>query len=161
MDEKPVSDIKFILDAHLGRLAKSLRMFGFDSLFDTGLDDTEIIRIALSGNRIILTRDKELLIRKDAVNGYRILSQDTHEQLKEVFIRFSLKNRIHPFTRCRECNSMLEEAPKEEIVDRLNPNTIEYFSEFKRCTGCQRIYWNGSHYERMRKYIESVIKTVN
>jgi len=161
MIEKPSSDIKFILDVHLGKLAKSLRLFGFDAFCDTNFDDIEIIRFSLSDKRIILTRDKDLLIRKDVIDGYRILSQKPDEQLKEVFRWFDLKSRINPFTRCMECNGLLEEVLKEEIINRLFPKTREYYYCFKRCTVCNRIYWEGSHYERMRKYIDSLIKDVN
>jgi uncharacterized protein with PIN domain len=161
MSEKPLSDIKFILDVHLGKLAKSLRLFGFDAFCDTNYNDSEIIRFSLFDNRTILTRDKELLIRKDVINGYRILSQKPDEQLKEVLSKFDLKSRINPFTRCTECNGILETVPKEEIIHRLFPKTREFYHNFKKCTVCDRIYWDGSHYERMRLYIDSVIKDVN
>ena len=158
MEEKTSSEIRFILDVHLGKLAKSLRLFGFDTFCDTGLDDREIIRFSLSEKRIILTRDKDLLKSRDVTDGFRILSQSPEEQLKEVFIRFDLKSQINPFTRCTECNGLLETVPKEEIIHRLHPKTREYYFNFKKCPGCDRIYWEGSHYERMRIYIDSVIK---
>lgn len=161
MCEPQMSDIKFILDVHLGKLAKFLRLFGFDASCDTDLNDLEIIRFSLSESRIILTRDKDLLLSKDVINGYRILSQKPDEQLKEVFRKYDLANHINPFTRCTICNGLLEEVPKEEIIHRLFPGTSEFYSEFKMCEQCSRIYWEGSHYERMRKYIDSVIKDVN
>jgi uncharacterized protein len=161
MNEKPISEFRFILDVHLGKLAKSLRLFGFDAFIDTTFNDSEIIRFSLHDKRIVLTRDKELLMRKDVINGYRILSQRPDEQLKEVFDRFDLKSRINPFTRCLECNGLLQEVAKEEIIHRLFPKTIEYYADFKKCKVCDRIYWEGSHYERMRKYVFSVIKDVN
>jgi uncharacterized protein len=161
MNDKPLGDIKFILDVHLGKLAKVLRMFGFDVFFDKGFDDREIIRFSLSDKRIILTRDKELLKHRDATDGYRIMSQSPDEQLTEVFSKFGLKSRSKPFTRCVECNGLLEEVSKAEIIDRLFPKTRKYYFNFKKCPDCDRIYWEGSHYERMRKYIESVIKNVN
>ena len=161
MSAKPFSDIRFILDVHLGKLARSLRLFGFDAYCDRNFNDNEIISYAVSDKRIILTRDKELLLRKDVIDGFRILSQNPDEQLKEVLRRFDLKNRINPFIRCMECNGSLEEVTKEEIINRLFPKTREFYSDFKRCTVCDRIYWEGSHYERMRKYIDSVIKDVN
>jgi len=161
MIETPLSDIKFILDVHLGKLAKLLRLLGFDTYLDPGFDDGEIVRFSKSDKRIILTRDKALLIRKDVREGYRIISQEPGEQLKEVLGRFELKNHIKPFTRCTECNGLLAEVQKEEIVHRLFPRTIEYYSCFKKCTVCDRIYWEGSHYERMRKYIDLIINDVN
>jgi uncharacterized protein len=161
MTEKLPSEIRFILDVHLGKLAKSLRLFGFDAFYDTDFDDIDIIRFSLSDKRIILTRDKELLKSRDAAPGFRILSQKPDEQLTEVFRRFGLKSQVKPFTRCTECNSLLEDVPKEKIIHRLYPKTCEYYFSFKKCPGCDRIYWEGSHYERMRKYIDSVIKDVN
>jgi uncharacterized protein len=161
MDEKPYSDIKFILDVHLGKLSKLLRLFGFDAYCDTNLDDREIISYSMSDSRIILTRDKELLKNRYVIEGYRIISQNPDEQLKEVFLRYNLKKRLNPFTRCMECNGLLEGVLKEKIIHRLFPKTLEYYSDFKQCTVCNRIYWEGSHYERMRKYIDSVIKDVN
>jgi uncharacterized protein len=161
MREKPLSDIKFILDVHLGKLARSLRLFGFDAFCDLNYNDNEIIKYSLSDKRIILTRDKELLLRKDVIDGFRILSQNPDEQLKQVLRRFDLKSRINPFIRCMECNGSLEEVTKEDIINRLFPKTREYYFNFKKCKVCDRIYWEGSHYERMRKYIDSVIKDVN
>jgi hypothetical protein len=161
MSKNPFPDIKFILDVHLGKLARSLRLFGFDAYCDPNFNDNEIISYAGAYKRIILTRDKELLSRKEVIDGFRVLSQDPDEQLKEVIRRFDLISRVNPFIRCMECNGPLEEVTKEEIIDRLFPKTREFYSNFKRCTVCARIYWEGSHYERMRKYVDSVIKDVN
>jgi uncharacterized protein len=158
---EPSTEIRFILDVHLGKLAKSLRLFGFDAYCDKNLDDSEIITFSLSEKRTILTRDKELLKNRNVVDGFRIISQKPDEQLKEVFRHYDLKDRINPFTRCTECNGMLEVVSKEDIASRLFPKTLAYYSSFKRCPDCNRIYWEGSHYERMRKYIDSVIKDVN
>ncbi len=161
MKEVPLPDLKFTLDVHLGKLTRFLRLFGFDSFWDANYNDKEIILFSLSEGRIILTRDKGLLANKSVIHGYRVLSQNPDEQLREVFIHFGLKYCIKPFSRCMECNGMLKEAKKEDIIERLYPKTIEYYNTFIMCTGCDRIYWEGSHYEWMKKYIESVIKDVN
>jgi uncharacterized protein len=161
MIEEQLTEIRFILDVHLGKLAKSLRLLGFDAFMDFNFDDGEIVRFSKCDKRIILTRDKALLIRKDVTDGYRILSQEPEEQLKEVLRRFDLKDHIKPFTRCTECNGLLKEVQKEEIMHRLFPRTIEYYSYFIKCSVCDRIYWEGSHYERMRKFIDYIIKDVN
>ncbi len=157
METAPVN-LKFILDAHLGKLTKFLRLCGFDSFYDSDFDDTEIISLALSANRIILTRDKELLKNKRVKQGYRVLSQHPEEQLKEVFEKFELKNMIKPFTRCLECNGLLKDVPKEEVLADLLPGTRENFHNFKKCTACSRVYWEGSHYERMCKFIDSLVR---
>jgi uncharacterized protein len=161
MKEMALSELKFTLDVHLGKLARSLRLFGFDSYWDADFNDKEIIIFSLSEGRIILTRDKELLENKNVIQGYRVLSQKPDDQLREVFIHFAMKDQIKPFSRCMECNSILKEARKEDIYDRLFPKTREYYNSFLMCTGCGRIYWEGSHYERMKKYIETVINYVN
>jgi uncharacterized protein len=159
--EKPLRDTKFILDVHLGKLAKYLRLCGFDTLYRTDFDDREIIDLSLKEKRIILTHDIGLLKNNLVTHGYWIRSQFHYEQLSEVLLRFDLVNQIIPFTRCMECNGLLTEVAKADILDRLLPHTREIFEKFLKCSGCNRIYWEGSHYEKMRKYIDNIIKNVN
>jgi uncharacterized protein with PIN domain len=154
--EKPLRITKFILDVHLGKLSKYLRLCGFDTVIDTSLTDSEIIDLSLKEHRIIVTRDRGLLKNKRVTHGYWIRSIKPEEQLKEVLKRFDLKNNLNPFIRCMECNGMLYDVPKQEVMDRLLPKTIDYYTEFKRCQGCGKIYWEGSHYERMKKFIMTV-----
>jgi uncharacterized protein len=156
--EKPLRNTSFILDVHLGKLAKFLRLFGFDSIYKTDYDDKEIIDLSLELKRIILTRDVGLLKNKMVTHGYWIRSQNVHDQVREVLIKFDLLNQIRPFTRCMECNGLVAEVSKVKIADRLMQGTLEYFNKFWQCPGCGRIYWEGSHYERMRKYIDKIIK---
>jgi len=155
--DKPLREVKFILDAHLGRLAKYLRLCGFDTLFNGNYTDPEIVDIAEKEKRIILTRDRGILKNKRVTHGYWIRSQKHDEQLKEVLTRFDLKGQVRLFTRCIRCNTLLEEVRKEDITDRLQEKTKRYYSEFKRCPGCDRIYWEGSHYENMTKCITKII----
>jgi uncharacterized protein len=154
----PLRKPKFILDVHLGRLARFMRLCGLDSLFLKDLTDNEIIRISLREHRIILTRDRNLLKNKIITHGYWIRSPKPEIQLKEVIHHFSLKNDLHPFIRCLECNSVLSGIPKEKIVNRLLPGTRKEFNEFWICPSCDRIYWKGSHYQRMMDFMERVIK---
>ncbi len=150
-------EARFILDVHLGRLAKYLRLCGFDTLFSSFYEDREIIDIARRENRIILTRDKLLLKSAGDVLGYPVRSQYHDEQLREVFERFDLKARARLFTRCIACNTLLEDVRKEEIEDRLLADTRRYYSVFRRCPGCDRIYWEGSHYENMKKSLSPLL----
>lgn len=159
--EKPLRDTKFILDVHLGKLAKYLRLCGFDTLYTRDFNDFEIINLSISEKRIILTRDLGLLKNKNVTHGHWIRSQHLDEQLKEVFLRFSLMNQVLPFNRCMECNGLLIYVSKEDIQHHLLPGTIEFFNNFRKCPECNRIYWEGSHYEKMRKYIDNLIKDVN
>ena len=150
-------DLKFISDVHLGKLTKYLRLCGLDTYYSTDFNDKEIINLAISDNRVILTRDKELLKNKKVTHGYWLRSQDPCEQLKEVMLRFDLKNRIVPFTRCMECNGLLRDVSKKEILNRLLPKTRQFYRKFNMCNDCERIYWNGSHYLRMKKLIKTLI----
>jgi uncharacterized protein with PIN domain len=156
--EKPLREVKFILDAHLGRLAKYLRLCGFDTLFSSRYSDPEIVHVAEKEKRIILTRDRDILKNNRVTHGYWIRSQKHDEQLKEVFSRFDLKDQISFFERCIRCNTILEDVRKEDITDRLKENTRRYYSRFKLCPDCDRIYWSGSHYEKMKSLITQVIK---
>lgn len=151
------SEIRFILDVHLGRLAKYLRLCGFDSLFSAFFDDREIIEIAMREGRVILTRDRLLLKSAMKAKGYLVKSQYHDEQLREVFDRFELKRHVKLFRRCIACNTLLEEVRKDDIEHRLQADTSRYFSKFRRCPTCDRIYWEGSHYDNMKKSLESLL----
>jgi uncharacterized protein with PIN domain len=153
LDQEPYGETKFIADVHLGRLAKYLRLCGFDTLYGMTLTDRAIINLSLAEDRIILSRDKELLQNRHVIQSYRIMSAEPVEQLKEVLIRFDLMNILHPFTRCMECNYLLADVAKIEIMDRLLPKTRDFFEVFKKCSGCGKIYWEGSHYERMKNFL--------
>ena len=147
---------RFLLDCHLGRLAAHLRMLGFDSLYQNDYDDSKLAEIVDQQERILLTRDRRLLMRKVVVHGYCLRSLDSTAQLSEVIQRFDLTHRIRPFHRCLRCNALVEPVEKEVILDRLEPLTRKYFDEFHICPNCQQIYWKGSHYERMVRVIEQV-----
>ena len=154
---KPLRTTKFIPDVHLGKLARYLRLLGFDTYFNTDINDNEIINISLSERRIILTRDRQLLKNKLVMHGYWVRSANPAGQVKEVVARFDLKNSIKPFTRCMECNGIIESVPGKEIEDRLLPKTKEYYTVFRECRECSRIYWEGSHYDNMKKQIQKIL----
>ena len=151
---------RFVLDGHLGRLAAYLRMLGFDCLYQNDYDDEELAEIAQREGRILLSRDRRLLMRKAVTYGYCLRSLDSIEQLSEVIQRFDLTKRIVPFHRCLRCNHPLEPVAKEAVLDRLEPLTKLYFDEFQICPACQQIYWKGSHYERMQDLIEQLTNYV-
>lgn len=151
-----VEQDQFVLDNHLGRLAYYLRMLGFDCLYDNQYQDEELARISNQQARILLTRDRRLLMRNLVVYGYLVRSKIPRQQLNEVLQRYNLFERIAPFRRCMRCNGLLQEVSKNEIIDRLQPLTQKYFNEFRTCQQCGQIYWQGSHYERMRKLINQV-----
>ena len=152
---------KFILDVHLGKLAKSLRLFGFDTLYENNYDDHTIAELSQGENRIVLTRDRNLLKHKSVAIGYWIRSQFAQEQLIEVVRRFDLKSKFHFFKRCVECNGLIESVTKTSVLDRLLPKTILYYNDFFQCTDCKRVYWRGSHYEYMQQFIDKIEQTMN
>ncbi|AKD05880.1 Mut7-C RNAse domain-containing protein [Pontibacter korlensis] len=147
---------RFVLDVHLGTLAKSLRMLGFDTFYKTDLSDSEIARIAAEEKRVVLTRDVGLLKQKSIRWGYWLRSQHTEEQLEEVVQRYKLQHSFNPLVLCLVCNVRVEEVPKQEVLEELPPKTRLYFNEFYRCPSCCRVYWKGSHYERMQLFVAKV-----
>lgn len=154
--DNPLRETKFILDVHLGKLARYLRMLGFDTIYQNDNDDNEIIRISLSEHRIILTRDIGLLKVKSVSHAYFIRNQDPKRQLTEVLRHFDLYHDIDPFNRCIKCNGKLEMVEKEMIIQQLEPLTKKYFNKFYRCTSCQSIFWEGSHFEHMQGFIKKI-----
>ncbi len=152
----PLRTTLFILDIQLGKLAKMLRLLGFDTLFDPLFTSHEIVNISLKQNRIILTRDRALLKLKSVTHGYWVRSTIPDEQIKETIKRFDLLSLINPFTRCIVCNNKIVSVEKEKIEDILQKKTKQYYDSFWQCTGCKRIYWKGSHYQRMLGKIKEI-----
>ncbi|MDD5463241.1 MAG: Mut7-C RNAse domain-containing protein [Methylococcales bacterium] len=140
---------RFILDVNLGKLAKFMRLLGFDSLYRNDYRDKDVINIAVNEQRIVLTRDRRLLYFKNINHGYWVREVKAENQIDEILGRFDLYGSIHPFTRCLACNGILESVTKEEVLYRLEPKTRLYYEIFSRCIECQRIYWRGSHMENM------------
>lgn len=147
---------RFILDVHLGKLARLLRMTGFDTLYRNDLDDPEIIQIAENEDRIVLTRDRGILKNKRVKRGHFVESRYSKEQLKEIIDTFKLKDKICFLSRCIACNGTIEEVSKEEIQDELKPGTNQYFHEFFRCRDCGKVYWEGSHFDHMMNFYEEM-----
>jgi len=145
---------QFILDVHLGKLARYLRLLGFDTIYDRDYADSNIINMAAKTNRIILTRDTGLLKNKNVTRGYWIRETDPNQQIQEVLHKFDLSTKIKSFTRCLECNGKLVKTDKEILSKKLLPKTKKFYHDFVICLHCEKIYWAGSHYQRMKKFIE-------
>lgn len=147
---------RFVLDNHLGKLATYLRMMGLDALYDKDFQDESLAEIAVGEERILLTRDRQLLMRKVIRWGYWARSQHPEQQLMEIGRKFLIFGQANPFHRCLRCNTRLQEIAKDEILYRLEPLTKKYFHDFRICPTCSRIYWKGSHYDRMQRLIARV-----
>jgi len=153
---KPLSIIRFVLDIHLGKLATSLRLLGFDTLYRNDYGDKELADISSSQARIILTRDKGLLMRSLVTHGYYVRNTNPQQQVIEVLRRFDLFKVVSPFQRCLRCNGLLESVAKQSIINKL-PETVRSQNEFNRCQDCGQIYWKGSHYQRLQKFVDNIL----
>lgn len=155
---KPLRETRFVLDVHLGRLATYLRMLGFDTLYQNDYSDETLAEISSQEGRILLTRDRGLLKRSIVTHGYCLRATNPRHQLIETLHRFDLFKAVTPFQRCLHCNHSLQTVNKETIVDRLLPHTRQNHHEFRYCQNCDRIYWQGSHYQRMQQFIKSILE---
>ena len=152
---QPLRETKFILDVHLGKLAKYLRLLGFDTLYRNDYQDPDIIAIALRERRIILTRDRGLLKARAVTHGYWMRSTEPQQQVREVLQRFDLQGLIRPLQRCLLCNGLVQPIDKQSILPRLLPQTARYYDEFYQCSACMQLYWKGAHYRKMREFIQA------
>ena len=153
---KPLREPAFVVDANLGRLARYLRLLGFDTLYRNDYDDATVAQISHQEHRILLTRDRVLLRRSIITHGYFVRADRPREQLAEVVARFDLCRLLHPFSRCTRCNGLLERVEKREIASRLEPKTRRYYDDFLICPDCGQIYWRGSHHERAVRLMEGL-----
>lgn len=154
---RPLRVTRFVADAHLGGLARLLRMAGFDTLYDNGYDDAEIERIAGGDGRIVLTRDRELLKRRSISHGCYVHALNPTAQLAEILARLDLAGRIRPLSLCLECNVPLEPVAKAQVADRLPPSVREHHQRFSTCRVCRRLFWEGSHWRRMREKLAQAV----
>ncbi len=155
--QKPLRKPLFVLDVHLGKLARYMRISGFDCLYSNSFEDREISEIAFRESRIVLTRDRGLLKRSCVKRGHWVRSQQPADQLKEVIERFNLEKRINPLSICPSCNGILAKTRKEDIAEKLPAKTALYYNEFSICTACGKIYWKGSHFRMIEKLLDSIL----
>ncbi len=153
---QPLREPRFVLDVHLGRLAAYLRMLGFDTLFPENFDDEHLASISSTQRRTLLTRDRGLLKRKNVTHGYYVRATNPRQQVIDVVRRFDLFRLIAPFQRCVTCNGLLAPVDKESIRDRLQPDTLTYYDEFRMCQDCGQVFWQGTHTARMQAFIEEI-----
>lgn len=152
----PPVEPRFVLDVHLGTLTRRLRTLGFDCWYRTDADDTELARVAVEQERILLTRDRGLLMRSEITHGYCPRSDDPELQLLEVVDRYRLAARVAPFTRCVRCNGELRAATLAEVHDEIPPRTREEHDSFMRCQDCGQVYWPGTHRQAMSAWVDEV-----
>lgn len=155
---KPLPACTFLVDVNVGRLAGLLRMAGIDAeAVAPGTAGDDLLQRAVREQRILLTRNRELLRHRILVFGRLVRSQDPDEQLAEIINLYRLQDELRPFTRCIACNGLLAEVDKAAIIDRLLPLTKKYFDRFRECSGCGKIYWHGSHHEKMTEKLRRIV----
>ena len=158
--ERPLRDPRFVADVHLHKLARHLRLAGFDTLWGNDWDDDRIVDLARRERRTILTRDKAMLRRNDVERGYFVRNVAAEAQLAEVVGRLQLEALLAPFTRCRECNTILEDVAREAVLELIPDQVRGLYSRFRRCPGCERVYWEGTHFQRMKAVLADVESSV-
>lgn len=153
----PLRETRFVVEGHLRKLARWLRMLGFDTRCDAGADHDGVIASALGEHRIILTRDRELLKDGRVTHGYWVRATEPRRQLAEVSARLHLAAQLRPFTRCMDCNGILVEQDAEAVSGQVPPKVRERVRSFRRCEACGKVYWEGTHVARMREMVASLI----
>jgi uncharacterized protein with PIN domain len=154
---RPLRETRFVADAHLGGLAHLLRLMGFDTLYDNAFRDDEIERISAAQGRIVLTRDRALLKRRTITHGCYVHSLHPAEQIRELFDRLDLARSARPFKLCLHCNAPLVAVDKAQVAARLPPLVRERYQRFSTCNRCNRVFWEGSHWQRMRARVDELL----
>jgi uncharacterized protein with PIN domain len=148
--------VRFAADVHLAKLARRLRLAGFDVVSVAA--DPDLALTSARDARIVLTRDRELLKRRAVRAGYWIRHADPDAQFVEVLSRFDLARQVTPFTRCLRCNTLLERVRPEAAIDRLPPGFVPPVGDVHACPSCRRVYWRGSHYDRLRRCLHEALE---
>lgn len=152
----PLRVTRFIADAHLGGLARLLRLAGFDTLYDNACRDDVIVALARQEERIILTRDLELLKRRDVTRGCFLHALKPEKQFAEIIRRLDLAASARPFSLCLECNAPLRPITKAEVLERLPERVRERHERYATCDVCRRVFWEGSHWLKMKAVLAGV-----
>jgi len=154
---EPLPFLKFVIDVHLGRLAGFMRLIGLDSLYGNFFDDEELANISSTQSRVLLTRDRNLLKRNQVKYGYFVRNNIPKDQIREVVNRFDLWKSLEPFTRCIHCNGSLYPVQKDDIRHLITVKTLNLYSAFQRCNACGKVYWRGSHYQKLKQFVTELI----
>ncbi|GAB3541989.1 Mut7-C RNAse domain-containing protein [Noviherbaspirillum agri] len=156
--EQPLRRLRFVADAHMGGLARVLRMAGFDTLYDNNFHDDEIVRLSVEEERTILTRDRELLKRREITHGCYLHALKPSEQFREIFDRLDLAGSARPFSLCLDCNLPLRGIAREEVRDQVPEGIFERYARFMTCDHCHRVFWEGSHWQRMQNLLAGLLQ---
>lgn len=156
LDRAPLRSIRFVADVHLGKLARRLRLLGFDCLFNAQWDDADLARISAQHERVLLSRDRGLLMRNNVTHAVYVRSDQPVAQCREVLKRLNLFGQITPWSRCVNCNGELVTVPKEQVKHRVPGLTYQWLDQFRQCQHCGQVYWQGSHWHRLQRFIDDL-----
>ncbi|MFJ2767620.1 Mut7-C RNAse domain-containing protein [Streptomyces sp. NPDC087300] len=155
--EVPGAPLRFLLDVHLGTLARRLRLLGVDAAYEsTDIGDPALAALSAAERRVLLSRDRGLLRRRELWAGGYVYSDRPDDQLRDVLGRFA--PRLAPWTRCTACNGTLRSATKEEVADRLEGGTKGTYDVFAECEGCARVFWRGAHHDRLETIVGRAVE---
>ncbi len=157
LQTRELIDPRFVVDVNLGKLARYLRLCGFDTKYSNDVKDNDLITTMQEEDRVLLTRDRKLLMHKVIQKGKLIYSHKPADQIEEVMDRFELQTKTDPFSRCINCNGILEKAEKADVIEKLEPLTKRYFDQFAKCSQCGQVYWKGSHRNRLHPKLEKYL----
>ena len=159
-----MTGLKFIVDSNVGKLAKWLRMMGYDALSFDGSDDSHMVTMALADGRVILTRDTQIVKRRVVTSGQLkviLLTSDNPErQMRQVIDTLNLNCQFQPFTICLECNQPLEERSREQVKSLVPPYVFQTQSQFVECPACHRVYWRGTHWKAMSRRLKMFVNKI-
>lgn len=153
---KPLRNTRFVVDVHLGRLVRYLRFLGFDTLYRNDYDDITLARVSMEEQRILLTRDRQLLQRRIVTRGHYVHATQPKQQIVEVLRCLQLSPPYAMFSRCSVCNGILTIVKKSHVQHLLPSGTLRYYDQFSQCQQCHKLYWKGSHYQKMRKCLQEI-----
>lgn len=148
----------FLCDVNIGKLAKWLRLLGFDAIYGNHFEDKELAELAGKSGRVLLTKDCNLLKRKQVVWGHLVSVDEPDEQIIEVVKLFNLQSLVRPYSRCLGCNGVLSYVDKDAIDHLLEPLTRKYYTNFHQCQKCKQVYWQGTHRTKMEAKLRSVLE---
>ncbi|MBI2853733.1 MAG: Mut7-C RNAse domain-containing protein [Chloroflexi bacterium] len=152
--------MKFLIDINVGKLARWLRMMGYDAALFNEQDDNDMVKQAMAEDRILLTRDTQIVRRRVAISGRLRLvllrDDEPEKQLQQVIKELGLKQHLNPFTRCLECNHPLEPRSKDEVKSHVPPYVFKTQEQYMQCPSCGRIYWRGTHWQAMSRLLDKL-----
>ena len=154
---KPLRTTAFVTDVHLRKLTRLLRLLGFDTAWRSDAEDASLAQISRDQGRILLTRDRQLLKRNLVTHGAWIRATDPLDQAREVVRRFDLRGQAAAFTRCPQCNGLLNEVSKKDVLERIPPRTATWLDDYTECAQCGKLYWRGTHAERLDRLVRRIL----